>query len=434
MTIEQHSEEQPHAASRATTTGGVVASLWVLLLFSNLPLYVATVLAPEISQLSVILLLLFLAALVIGTGRRVTPGVSVTFLVALLGYASMCLVWYLAGGGGDTTIVRQRLLGLIVCGVSCAVFSYTQEAFDAARRATVVVVLCSIAINFWDITHPFAMLPIYSEFATVGRAAGLYMNPNQSGAALVLGFALSVAAVPRRWRAPYTILVAVGVALTLSRAAMLGMVLVCLGLSVWSKVLTAKSLLASLLTMVLIGVLGWALISAELQARFNIDPALVSDRVLWILDPEGRSDFSQEERIGLLERGWSQFMAAPFVGNGVGSTELWEARSSTHNVYAMLASDFGVVGLFVLPAIIFAALGSTRGSRREFTVAGCFILFWGLFSHNVLGEFYMLIGIGMIAASRRCADNVGESLARIRRETDNPARGARVISQSPRLE
>jgi O-antigen ligase len=125
------------------------------------------------------------------------------------------------------------------------------------------------------------------------------------------------------------------------------------------------------------------------------------DRLEWILDPTGRSDFSQEERVELLERGWAQFLTSPLVGNGVGSTELWEERYSTHNMYVLLASDFGFIGLLILPCIVLAAVGSRAAGFSDAAVAGQFLLFWGLFSHNVLSEYYLLVVIGLIAALSR---------------------------------
>jgi O-antigen ligase len=99
----------------------------------------------------------------------------------------------------------------------------------------------------------------------------------------------------------------------------------------------------------------------------------------------------------LAERGWLQFVASPLFGNGLGSTELWELRTSTHNLYIMLASDFGLVGWLVLPVLLLAAV------RRDITtlpggVAAVFLLLWGLVSHNVLGEYYILIAISLMAA------------------------------------
>lgn len=324
-----------------------------------------------------------------------------TFPLVLATYGGICLAWYIGQEGGDPVVLRQRLLGLTVCAVAYLVLSTSAATLIAARKALISVVILSISINLWDISHPNTIIPIYSEFATVGRAAGFFINPNQSGAALVLGFALTIDVVPRRWRITYLVAVAAGVAVTLSRAAMLGFLLVCLGLSTGRGPITRRQLLTATLIGIALAWVSWLTVSAEIQQRLNIDPAILIDRVLWILDPSGRADFSQQERIYLLQRGLEQFYASPIFGNGIGSTELWAERTSTHNLYIMLASDFGVIGLLVLPAIILAGMGSLPSRALESTIAGIFILFWGIFSHNVLGEFYLLVGIALLAAISR---------------------------------
>jgi O-antigen ligase len=178
--------------------------------------------------------------------------------------------------------------------------------------------------------------------------------------------------------------------------------------------LRGRSLSFRQLTIALIVIAGvswitWLLVSAELQDRFQINPDVALDRLFWILDPSNRSDFSEWERIMLLERGWAQFLSSPFIGNGVGSTELWEARSSTHNEYVMQASDFGVLGLFVLPAFVLAAVGTRRVALTDAVVTGLFLLLWGFFSHNILNEFYLLLTISLIAALNRQETAPGES-------------------------
>jgi O-Antigen ligase len=183
---------------------------------------------------------------------------------------------------------------------------------------------------------------------------------------------------------------------------------VSLALAYGRRTLSLRQIVGAWVVVGLLTWIAWLVVSAELQDRFNIDPEVALDRVLWILDPSGRSDFSQEERFELFERGWEQFLASPLVGNGVGSTELWEARSSTHNMYVMLASDFGLLGLFAFPSIVLAAIGSRGRGFADATVAGLFLLFWGLFSHNVLSEYYLLITISMVAAlSRRESEAAG---------------------------
>jgi hypothetical protein len=379
----------------------LLAAAWVLAFYSNVPIYQAAFVSGIVQPIHWIALLTLASLLLLPRAPGGLAARPLGFPLVLTGYACLMLAWYVGQGGGDLGVLRLRMLALAVCGVCFLVFSATPSALLAARKAMVVVVLGSVAVNFYDITHPFKLVPPDSEFSFVGRAAGLFVNPNQAGAALVLGFALTISLVPPRWRIPYLVAVAAGVTLTLSRAALLGFVLVCIALTGTRAPLSWRQLFGAVAVGTALAVTIWSVVSAEIQERFQIDPAIVFERVLWILDPSGRADFSQEERLTLLERGLSLMLGSPFVGNGLGSTELWEMRASTHNVYVQLGADFGVLGAFVLPAIVVAAINGLPGRVREANVAGLFLLFWGVFSHNVLTEFYLLVGIAMIAALSR---------------------------------
>jgi O-antigen ligase len=329
--------------------------------------------------------------------QSVARNIPWAFPTALACYAAICLLAYVAQGGGDPTILKQRILSLLLALFAFLVFTSSPAALHAARRALVGVLLLSVVVNFYDITHPLTLVPATSEFATLGRAAGFFMNPNQAGAALVLGLALSLGVVAPRWRLPFLVFVSAGVALTLSRGALLGLTLVILALFVTGRDLRPSQVVKAVLAVGILGYAAWQVFAAEFESRFSIDPDLVRDRILWILDPSGRSDFSQADRLLLAERGWLQFVASPFWGTGLGSTELWEVSQSTHNLYLMLASDFGLAGFLVFPFIVAIAVG-----RRVFSLTGgiaaAFLLMWGLLSHNPLTEFYMMLGIALMAA------------------------------------
>ena len=386
------------ATSAGTSTAGEwLSRSWIVVLFSNLPISLGIFVVPALQPLHWIAALSALTLLMLARPASADIDRPLAFPVAMLAYLALCLATYVLQGGGDPVVLRQRLLGVVVAVLGYLCFTSSDRALLAARRALVWVVLFSVAVNVYDITHPLSLVPADSEFATLGRAAGFFMNPNQAGAALILGFALSLGAVPPRWRVLYSVIVAGGVALTLSRGALVGLALVFAALIFEGRTLRGGQIAKVAALTVGAGYVFWLVFSAELQSRFNIDPALVLDRILWILDPSGRADFSQEERVDLAERGWLQFVASPYFGNGLGSTELWELRTSTHNLYLMLASDFGIVGWFILPLLLIAVV---RRSVLALTggVAAAFLLFWALLSHNVLSEYYILLAISLMAA------------------------------------
>jgi O-antigen ligase len=377
--------------------GEWLARMWVLALFSNIPVYVGIFVFPLVQPLHWIAALSALTLLMLARPASTSRDRVLGFPVAMSVYLALCLATYVAQGGGDPVVLRQRFLGVLVAVLSYFCFTASERALLAARRILVWVVLFSVAVNVYDITHPLTLVPADSEFATLGRAAGLFMNPNQAGAALILGFALSLGVVAPRWRVVYAVMVTGGVVLTLSRGALVGLALIYAVLMFEGKTLRRGQVTKVVALTAGAGYVFWLVFAAELLSRFSIDPSLVLDRILWILDPTGRADFSQEERVGLAERGWLQFVASPYFGNGLGSTELWELRTSTHNLYLMLASDFGIAGWFVLPLLLLAAV---RRDVLSLTggVAAAFLLFWALLSHNVLSEYYILLAMSLMAA------------------------------------
>jgi O-antigen ligase len=253
-------------------------------------------------------------------------------------------------------------------------------------------------VNCYDIANPFALIPAQSEFAVLGRATGLYGNPNQAGAALVLGFILTITLVPSRWRALYLSYVGIGIALTLSRSALLGFALVVLALVFTTRLMLRQVALATAIWLVA----GWltaAYVLPVFAQQLNLDPQVIIDRLTWIIDPVAKADFSQLERAYVADLGWGQFLSSPIFGNGIGSTELWAARSSTHNQYLLLLSDFGVLGAAVIPALLLATLiGPSARAVPERWAFAAFIALFAAASHNVLTEYYMLLAFATMAA------------------------------------
>jgi O-antigen ligase len=186
-----------------------------------------------------------------------------------------------------------------------------------------------------------------------------------------------------------------GVTITLSRGAVLVFVFVLgalfyLGRLSRQTVVAVAIILGSLVAALVLFL--WPIFSDVVGNLGNLD------RLLLIMNPSDQADFSQNERVYLAEYGWAQFLDSPSFGNGIGSTETWIHRSSTHNQYLQFMSDFGVTGMFVMPGLALAlCIGRTRHDIVPLGIAGC-VLLWSFVSHNVLTEYYWLIAIALAAA------------------------------------
>jgi len=378
--------------------GATATTLWFVVFFSNLPVYVTLFVNPSLRPLhwtSAIggLMLVWWLQLPIW---RVRASMQLPAWVAI--YSVMCLVWYLAFGGGDVEVLRQRVIAAAFLLVSYLALAAGSRILSVARHAILGVVIAAVAVNFYDIANPFALVPAQSEFAVLGRATGLYGNPNQAGAALVLGLIVTISLVSSRWRGLYLSYIGIGVALTLSRSALLGFALVVLGLLFTARLTLKQTAFATLIW----ATLGWITAAYVLPAfaqHLNLDPQVIFERLTWIIDPVGKADFSQLERAYLADQGWEQFLNSPIVGNGIGSTELWAARSSTHNQYLLLLSDFGILGAAVIPALLVTiVIGPSARAVPERWAFVAFIALWAAVSHNVLTEYYALLAFAAMAA------------------------------------
>ena len=390
-----------YAPNESVTRQSLMAMLlgigMVLTFSSNLVIYSALFLVPEIQPKHWLVAFGAGVAVVLMRPMGLKAPVFTPYTFALGMYACICLLAFVMGGGGDSQVLTQRLLGVLVAFLGFAAFQQNGKCLEAARIALACTALVSVAMNVYDITHPFSFLPLGSEFATVGRAAGLFINPNQSGAALVLAYALTIGIVRPHWKVFYFVLLAIGVLVTFSRGAILGFFLVNVVLVTHGKDISARQLIGGTLILAGCCVAGWVILADELQNVLGIDPSVALDRVFWLLDPTGRADDSQADRLMLAERGWALFNYSPFYGNGLGSTEYWELPESTHNMFLMLGNDFGIVGFLVVPVLLLAATWGAL-SRGAGTTTALFILFWSFLSHNVLTEYYLLISLSMAAA------------------------------------
>lgn len=150
--------------------------------------------------------LLLVSAIVFGTRADVRRRVMPLAAVAAFGLAATALhpigqvtrAYIIAAGMGGATIVLMQ-----------------GSSSSALLRLAAAVTALNGALCFVD-------LPFADGFTTtVGRAAGLAINPNVAAAGILLGAAASHRAVPARLRPSFLVLTAGSLAVTLSRSAVL---------------------------------------------------------------------------------------------------------------------------------------------------------------------------------------------------------------------
>lgn len=216
-----------------------------------------------------------------------------------------------------------------------------------------------------------------------GRAGGLFINPNGAGQAIVLGLAVVLPRLERRWRAPLLLVGALGVAATFSRGCELSLAILVVWL-LWRKEVPGWPLA---LAIVVIG--GFLLRgSGALSALLESSGALNDNtwaRLHFASDDSGRAE--------LALKAWRLFTEAPLLGNGIGATIDWAEANSSHNQFLNLAADHGVLGLLAFPALGLAIAASGRDAGGFALV----LMIAGMFSHNLLEDRSTLLAIAFAA-------------------------------------
>lgn len=261
--------------------------------------------------------------------------------------------------------------------LSCLVVLDGSDILYFAKRWIAYATVFGTALNLYELFNP-------GTFSNVtGRAAGLYVNSNGSGMALVLGCLIGLPTIPRRWRETFALCTLAGVLATISRTAVASM-FVLLVAATLGHVLSRRRLLIG------------AMLCITLFLAVNIKQILVQENIAGNWSRLTSQDDSSRDRLRLVRKTLEEFEAAPLLGQGFGTDEYWNDEPA-HNLYVKLMADEGILGVLLLPAL---ALSVRRRSWDFYAFAIVFLL-WCFFDHFVfLDPFAMMcVAIEAVEAS-----------------------------------
>jgi hypothetical protein len=307
-------------------------------------------------------------ALVVLHPGRPTPLLRSPLLLWTCLYFVSTTLWAVASDQSpailQVLIDRYRSIALLVA---------LMVVFDdpRARRLGVYVVALAVVVASCVNVAELMEWVTFSEatrglMRVGGRSGGFYINPNDSGMAIVFGLAITLVALPRLVRFPLLVVGTLGVGVTFSRGATLCLAALVLWLLA-TRAIPAWLLLACILSFHF----GRALDSLDSSGLLNEN---TSARVHLEKDDSGRG--------GIARKALDLFVEHPFAGKGLGATRVWDASVSSHNTYLNLAGDQGMVGLLTLPALL-VALVATR--RRAIALA-ITLLIAGVFTDGLLEQ------------------------------------------------
>ncbi|WP_414571138.1 O-antigen ligase family protein [Nostoc sp. CCY 9925] len=323
--------------------------------------------------------------------------IPLSVIIWCFGFIFVSLLWFvLFSPSGELAFeeLRKRLLAVIFIIAMTLIFSRNQTIHYLAQWAIFLAVLIAVFNNIYEFFNPAA----FSSLGNGGRATGFYLNPNSNGCALILGMIFSVSILQPIYRLPFVSIVGFGVLLTFSRGAILGWLVTVIIFTI-ARILHLNKLLYWILGIgifiISLGSQWWE----ELLQNLNLNTNSL-ERIAWFQNiSTSDSEDSADSRLEVAQLAWQMFTKHPFFGNGIGSTLTWNIEISTHNIYLYYMADHGIIGALILPLLVYAVTQHARGETKYIGLAfAAFILLWGLFSHNVLEERYILIMFSFMAA------------------------------------
>lgn len=367
--------------------------------FTNWATYATLFVTPSFPTLYWAMLLAVLAVPLLMMEAGSLRCLATPLVLWTLVFIALTGLYFLIIPGGDVQILKNRTFSVILIILFCAVFGRRPESLLYARKLIFIAVLLGIALNVVDFLQLIRFVPLDSPIANPGRAAGLYMNANESGCALLLGMILTVGLVRAQWRTWFVVCVFIGVVLTFSRAAIIGWFIVVLLFWFLGYLRTGK-ILKVVFGLAFVLILTWPFVRAYLAGHAQYSNAL--SRIGWFLIPSThQSGFSEQQRLEVLEAGWQLFLQQPIFGNGIGSTTTWSLSKSTHDMYLLFMDDYGAIGLLLYVMLPLSLIIGARGEGRRIAICvAVLLLFWGWFSHNELDNYYSLVAISLTSALR----------------------------------
>jgi hypothetical protein len=360
-------------------------------------------------------------------GLVVASAGTATLLGGIRGYSMSLLGWtaasavtamaaFLWSSGSEVALqeTQTRILSAALF-ASLGVLLSEQSVRMLARRMILVATIVAVAINTWEVTHPMTFS------AVLGRSAGLYVNPNIAGAAIIAGMLIGLPAVSPRLREGFSLIAGIGVLATLSRGALLCWLLSMLALVILRALRAPRLAMLSGAGAVVGLSLAAALLASGRLGYLSVGAEQFVRRRLMIGSSEGfQADVSASSRSQLAMHALEMFGERPLAGHGTGATVEWREPESTHNIYARQLAEYGVLGGWLAPAILLIGWRASRRCNdakrneaiepvaRASHVFMLFVATWGLFSHNVLDDAFILVGLAIVIGDGHSASMIDE--------------------------
>jgi O-antigen ligase len=304
--------------------------------------------------------------------------------------------------------LENRIRSILFLLLMLVIFSKYSIVQLWTRRAILLVTFMNIFINFYHFFNPSAF-PVKEEslFDNPQRVFGFYGNSNGAGFALILCIIFSVDLIQPKYRFPFVLLGGIGILPTFSRGAMLCWFLTVIILFITKIIPRYQIPYISFSLITIFIILQLQLTNLSSLERPDGSPLLsqdMQDRIAWIANPFSSKSqkIDNNSRVDLIQQSWQKFAEKPFSGNGLDSSQTQFSvglSQDPHNMYLKLMVEHGFLGVFIYPLLILATIWKARRETKKIGIVfATNLLIWGVFSHNIIDDFYVLVAFGLMAS------------------------------------
>jgi O-Antigen ligase len=300
---------------------------------------------------------------------------------------------------------NRRIVTTIFILTMAVIFSGSVVVQLWARRAVLIAMVISTVNVIIELFNPMTFAVIDFPDRPPGtlryadRPSGLYIDPNKTAFALVLGLIFCTHLLPPKYRIPFVFVVGIVIFLTFSRGAILCW-LILLFIYSFTGVISGKTILYwGLGSVVFITVLfvGGIIDIQQLHASGIITDDMMG-RLEWFQNPLAKED-SADSRKEVAATAFQMFLDNPILGNGIASTLALSIGISTHNTYLYFMADHGILGALVVPSLVYATAANIRGENRPMGLMFMILVsLWACFCHTLTDDRYILTGFALMAA------------------------------------
>ncbi|HVL76503.1 MAG TPA: O-antigen ligase family protein [Noviherbaspirillum sp.] len=377
---------------------GVVLSLFLLVLFLNLPNYGIALNASLPPKLWYFAFVLLLAPLFFQT-RALLFYLFSPFALWALAYVLINLIHLLGGVSGgevarDAAILTRIQFVVLAVALGFALWSWRDFGYDGIFRAVAVLAPVVVILDF---LVPGLFYPPGTPGTVPGRASATFINPTIAGEVILITFLFACPSVSMRYRMPLFLLTGLGAAMTFSRSAIVAWMVL------WAFLQYRRVLPAAGYAYVLAFCAAIPFVLAALQgylgSRADLDGAMgnLQDRISFFSNPSF-NDESSQERYEALRAGLELFLQSPIEGAGAGATSSWLLAVGTHNQFILLAAEYGVVGIACWLAMARMLWTGKYFADRSLQIALVFLfVFLSMFAHTVFDMLYWLITFALVS-------------------------------------